>query len=340
MTIRWGIIGCGAVTEVKSGPGLQLAEGSELVAVMRRNGELAADYARRHRVAKWSDDADAIIHDPDVDAVYVATPPSSHLEYALRVCAAGKPCYVEKPIARNATEAQQMVAAFAEAKLPLFVAYYRRGLPRFLKAKELIETERLGIVSNISYQYRRPTHHHPELPWRLVAEEAGGGFFMDLGSHTLDALDFMLGPLVDVQGTAVNRSSDYQVEDGVVLHFRIKGGALGTAAWDFRGLGREDMILIAGTNGRLSMSTFGNDPVRLETADGVELFDLPNPLHVQQPLIQTIVDDLLGKGQCASTGETATRTAHVQDIALASFYGGRNDTYWLRPETWLGLKNR
>ncbi|MEM7116801.1 MAG: Gfo/Idh/MocA family oxidoreductase [Chloroflexota bacterium] len=338
--IRWGIIGCGAVTEVKSGPGLQLAEGSKLVAVMRRNGALAADYAQRHGVPKWSDDANVIIHDSEIDAVYVATPPGSHLDYALQVCAAGKPCYVEKPIARNATESRQMVDAFAAAGLPLFVAYYRRALPRFLKAKRLIEEGRLGKITNVSYQYRRPTHQHAELPWRLLAEEAGGGFFMDLGSHTLDILDFMLGPLVDVAGTAVNRSDTYQVEDGIVMHFRTQSGGLGTAAWDFKGLGREDMIEIVGTNGRLSLSTFGNEPVQLETAVGVETFDLPNALHVQQPLIQTIVNDLLqaepASGHCASTGASALRTALVQDTVLASFYGGRDDAYWSRPETWPG----
>ena len=147
-----------------------------------------------------------------------------------------------------------------------------------------------------------------------------------------------------VVGTAVNRSSTYQVEDGIAMHFRTQSGGLGTAAWDFKGMGREDMIEIVGTNGRLSLSTFGNEPVRLETAVGVELFDLPNPLHVQQPLIQTIVDDLLAPSEqygshCASTGESALRTAQVQDTVLTSFYDGREDAYWTRPETWPGVAN-
>src|ERR1041385_2373068 len=147
MTIRWGILGCGDVTEVKSGPGFQKAEGSQLVAVMRRNGEKAADYARRHEVPRWYDSADALIHDSEVDAVYIGTPPGSHLEYALQVCAAGKPCYVEKPMARNHAECVKMVEAFEAAGLPLFVAYYRRGLPRFRKAKELVESGRIGQVT-------------------------------------------------------------------------------------------------------------------------------------------------------------------------------------------------
>jgi hypothetical protein len=99
--IRWGIIGCGDVTEVKSGPGFQKSTSSKLVAVMRRNAILAEDYARRHGVPKWYSDADALINDPEVDAVYIATPPGSHLEYALRVAAAGKPCHVETPIRKG-----------------------------------------------------------------------------------------------------------------------------------------------------------------------------------------------------------------------------------------------
>ena len=83
--IRWGIIGCGDVTEVKSGPGLQKADGSQLVAVMRRDAEKARDYAKRHNVPRAYGDAQELIDDPEVDAVYVATPPGSHAEYAIRV---------------------------------------------------------------------------------------------------------------------------------------------------------------------------------------------------------------------------------------------------------------
>ena len=122
-TIRWGIIGCGNVTEVKSGPGFQKAQHSALVAVMRRDGALARDYAERHGVPRWYDDADALIADPDVDAVYVATPPDSHAEYALRVARAGKPVYVEKPMALNHAQCRVMIDACRAAHVPLFVAY-------------------------------------------------------------------------------------------------------------------------------------------------------------------------------------------------------------------------
>ncbi len=339
--IRWGIIGCGDVTEVKSGPGFQKATGSQLVAVMRRNAALTEDYARRHGVPRWYAAAEALIRDPEVDAVYVATPPGTHCEYALQICAAGKPAYIEKPMARNATECEHMIKAFAEARLPLFVAFYRRRLPRFLKAKELIDQGALGRVTSVRYHYAEPKHQSvkPEdLPWRLNAENAGGGLIFDLGSHTLDILDFMLGPLADVAGSATNLASPYDVEDTVAMSFRTETGAPGVATWNFASAVREDMIQITGTNGRVSLSTFGLEPVRWETADGVREFDLPNPPHVAQPLIQTVVDDLRGKGTCPSTGESALRTARVMDRVLESYYGGRSDAFWLRPESWPGRR--
>jgi len=342
--IRWGIIGCGDVTEIKSGPGFQKSAGSKLVAVMRRNAALAEDYAKRHGVPKWYSDADALIRDPEVDAIYIATPPGSHLEMALRVAAAGKPCHVEKPMARTATECEAMIAAFARARLPLFVAYYRRAQPRFLKAKELIGTA-LGRVTSIRYQFTDPRHNAAagSLPWRLEAENAGGGFFLDLGSHTLDLLDFFFGPLAAVSGHAANLASPYDVEDTLAMSFHSPAGAPGSASWNFAGQtpgGKpEDFFQITGTIGRLTFSTFGNEPLRLETADGaVHEFPFSPPQHVAQPLIQTVVDELRGQGTCPSPGIAAIRTSSVMDTVLASYYGGRDDDFWNRKDTWPGWR--
>ena len=333
--VRWGIIGCGDVTEVKSGPGFRLANGSRLVAVMRRDGAKAADYARRHGVARWYDDADALIADPEVDAVYVATPPDSHADYALRAAAAGKPAYVEKPMARHAPECDRMVAAFAAKELPLFVAYYRRRLPRFLLVEEILRDGRLGRLTGVSYRFAAPFHLSAD-SWRVQAASAGGGHFLDIGSHVLDLIDFLVGPLVNVSGRAANLLGSYAVEDAVALHFDTAGGAHGAATWNFTSAARDDTLRLTGTAGEVSCAVLGNDPVRLETANGVDLFERPNPAHVAQPLIQSVVDDLLGRGTCPSTGESARRTSVVMDTVLADYYGGRGDAFWTRAETWPG----
>lgn len=280
--VRWGIIGCGDVTEIKSGPALQKASGSRLVAVMRRNGALAADYARRHNVARWYDDAAKLIGDPEVDAVYVATPPDTHASFALAAAAAGKPAYIEKPMARHAEECALMVDTFAKAHLPLFVAYYRRRLPSFLKVADLIGRGALGRVTGVTYRLAEP-HHRKGYVWRTDVALAGSGHFLDLASHALDLLDFLLGPLTLVSGSAANAASDYDAEDTVALTYRTAGGALGTMSCNFAAAVRDDTMRITGTEGEVTFPMFRSVPLRFETSSGVQEFDLPYPQHVAHP---------------------------------------------------------
>jgi 1,5-anhydro-D-fructose reductase (1,5-anhydro-D-mannitol-forming) len=339
MTVRWGILGCGAVCEKKSGPGFQLAHGSQLVAVMRRDPERARDFAQRHGVPKWTTEARALLEDPDVNAVYVASPPGTHLQHALLACAARKPTYVEKPMARNHAECMVMVEQFRQAGVPLFVAYYRRRLPRFLKARELIREGRLGTITSLAYRYAAPKHLGVDKnapPWRLRAEQSGGGLFLDLGSHTLDLIDYLLGPLTDVRGLAGNLSRAAEVEDVVATVFRVPCGALGTAEWNFGATPSEDRIEICGTEGTMVLSTFGHEAIELKTGSGVERFPFSVPEHIQQPLIQSIVDQLEGRGPCPSTGESGARTTRVMDEILEDYYGPRGPDFWDNPDSWPG----
>lgn len=333
--IRWGILGCGDVTEVKSGPALQKAEGSSLTAVMRRQGQLAHDYAQRHHVPLWFDDAQELIEHPEVDAVYVAAPPGAHLELALQVCAAGKPCYVEKPMARSAAESQLMLQSFQGAGVPLFVAFYRRALPRFVRVREMLRQGELGQLTSVSYTLASPGQSTGELPWRLRAEDAGAGLFYDLGSHLLDLLDHLLGPLTLKGGWAANRGGHYAVEDGVSLAFKANG-LPGVAQWDFATSFHQDRLVVCGSKGRLELSCFGFEPVAFHGPQGTRSWEDPVPQHVHQPLVQTMVDQLHGSGQCPSTGTSALRTMQLMDEVLAPYYGGRDDAFWLRPETWPG----
>ncbi|NLB40899.1 MAG: Gfo/Idh/MocA family oxidoreductase [Clostridiales bacterium] len=313
--IRWGIIGCGKVTEVKSGPGLQQAEGSRLVAVMRRNGELAEDYARRHNVPKWYDDADALINDDEVDAVYIATPPAYHKEYTIAAAKAKKPVYVEKPMALNFEECQEMIEACNATSTPLFVAYYRRALPRFLKIKKLLDDKAIGNVKFVStVQYRKPsTVDLAELSWRTDPKIAGGGYFFDVGSHTLDIIDYLLGPIKEVSGHASNQAGLYPAEDIVTGSYVFESGVHGSGIWCFTAHNGQEMNEIIGDKGKMSFSTYGTEPVRV-LIDGEETFyPIDNPVHIQQPLIQTVVNELLGKGTCPSTGISAARTSWVLD---------------------------
>lgn len=318
--VRWGIIGCGDVTEVKSGPALQKASGSSLVAVMRRNSELAQDYAHRHGVPRWYDDARALLADPEVNAVYVATPPSSHKEYTLLAAQAGKPVYVEKPMALTSKECGEMITACKAAGVPLFVAYYRRALPRFLKVKELIDSGAIGSPRYVSITLTQSPPNEQvserQLPWRVRPEISGGGHFVDLASHTLDLLDYLFGPVIAATGYARNQGNFYPAEDIVAGSLVFQSGVVGAGMWCFTVSASADQVEIGGTQGKISFATFANEPVIWSSSSGSQRFMIEHPPHVQQPLIQQVVDELRGIGRCASTGETGARTTWVMEQIL------------------------
>lgn len=327
--IRWGIIGCGDVTEKKSGPAFSRADGSELAAVMRRDAAKAEDYARRHGVPRWYSDAYQLIADKDVDAVYIATPPAFHLEYTVKAARAGKPVYVEKPMSLNSGECEQMIAVCREHKVPLFVAYYRRALPKFLKIKELVDAGTIGDIRAVQvvlhtaadprdFDFRDAGTKSGH--WRVDPSVSGGGYFMDMATHTIDFLDYLLGPMEEVCGTAANQAGLYPAEDSVAAAFRFRSGVSGTGSWSFTVYENRDVTTLSGTLGTLAFPSFRDGPITVETKGGTEEFVIPNPPHVQQPLIQTVVDELLGRGRCPSTGESALHTARFTDTVLGGYY--------------------
>ncbi|MEM6552347.1 MAG: Gfo/Idh/MocA family oxidoreductase [Planctomycetota bacterium] len=338
--LRWGIIGCGDVCEVKSGPALQKATGSALLTVCRRNADLARDFAQRHGVPHWTADPQAVIDDPDVHIVYIATPPGSHRDYAQRVAAAGKPCYVEKPMARSAAECDAMNRAFQDANQPLFVAYYRRTLPRFVELKRLLDSGALGQITSVSLRLTQPPPTNTD-SWRVDPTISGGGLFLDLGSHALDLLDFLFGPLANIQGQAQRLApttpTAAPVEDHVAATFTLPNGAPGTALCDFAAAAREDTLEIHATHGSARAAIFSHSRLDIHTDGQTTTTDHPDPPHVHQPLVQTLVDQLLHPNQappCPSTGQSAARTSRVMDTLLDAYYAGRHDDFWNHPTRW------
>lgn len=323
-TIRWGIIGCGDVTEVKSGPGFQKAEGSALVAVMRRDAAKARDYALRHNVASAYDRADDLIHDGNVDAVYIATPPSSHCHLALRVAEAGKPCLVEKPMALNHAECLRMIEAFQSRELPLWVAYYRRALPRFLIVRDRLREGTIGRVTSVHVQVTAPPLTGADATnWRIDPAVSGAGLFFDLASHCFDLLDFLIGPIRRVSGFAVNTGGRYTAEDVTAATFEFDDKTLGTGVWNFNAAEKTDVMTFTGTAGELTTPVFSDTDVIVRRGGDHEVNDVRNPSHVHQPLIQTIVDELRGTGRCPSTGESGARTSRVMDKCVEEYYKSR-----------------
>ncbi len=331
-TVNWGIIGVGDVCEIKSAPAMQLIDDSALVAVMRRDTAKAQDYAARHQVPKWYDQADDLINDADVNAIYIATPPYAHEELTIKAAKAGKPVYVEKPMARSFAECNRMIAACQEADVPLYVAYYRRCLPNFLKLRDLIRSGVIGEVRLVKIELYKsidpdispaPGEGRPA-NWRVDPNIAGGGYFYDLAAHQLDYLDFVFGPIQSATGYAGNQARLYSAADIVTGAFTFENGVQGVGSWCFAvdPTAEKDELTIIGSKGKLSISFFGPPTITLEQSgrQRSEQFDFDLYKHIQQPLIDSIVADMLGRGTCPSTGVSAARTNWVMEEMTKGYY--------------------
>jgi 1,5-anhydro-D-fructose reductase (1,5-anhydro-D-mannitol-forming) len=320
-TIRWGIIGCGNVTERKSGPAYQRTQGFELHAVMRRDAEKAADYARRHGVPKFYTDADALINDPEVDAVYIATPPDTHQYYALKVAEAGKPCCIEKPMAPSYAECVAICDAFEKKGLPLFVSYYRRSLPRFLQIKDWIAQGQIGTVRHVSWHLGRtpsPTDLSGEYNWRTDASIAPAGYFDDLASHGLDLFIFLFGNVAQASGSSCNQQGSYTARDAVAGSWIHESGVTGTGSWNFGLSERADSVTIYGSRGKIEFAVFDEVPLVLTNDAGREEVVIAHPENIQLCHVQNMREHLTGNGMHPSTGLTGAHTAWMMDSILGN----------------------
>lgn len=324
--VRWGMIGCGNVTELKSGPAFNKVQHSKLVAVMRRNAALAKDYALRHHVPKHYSDAAALLNDSEINAVYIATPPDTHAAYAIRAMKAGKAVYVEKPMARTHAECLEMIRASEQTNQPLYVAYYRRTLPAFLKVKELIANDAIGTPLSVTVKLHKAFGERDQFvdqqTWHVNPDIAGAGHFFDLASHQFDYLDFLFGPVTVVSGCATNHAGYYRAEDRVEASFSFAGGIAGSGSWDFvcDKENEADVIEIVGSKAKIKFPCFDKRDLELITEAGTRKMSFENPANISYLLVEQVVGALLAKSECVSSMYSAARTSKVLDEIVKSYY--------------------
>jgi predicted dehydrogenase len=324
--IKWGFIGCGEVTEKKSGPAFNEVEGSVIEAVMSRDEVKARSYAERHHINKWYTDAQELIDDPDVNAIYIATPPSSHATFAIMSMKAGKPVYVEKPLAASYEDCSRINRISEKTGVPCFVAYYRRYLPYFQKVKDIVSRGVIGTVINVQIRFAVPPREldynsSKTLPWRLQPDIAGGGYFYDLAPHQLDLLQNMFGVIIQADGICANRGGLYKTEDTLSACFKFESGLPGSGSWCFvaHESAKEDRIDIVGDKGLISFSVFNYDPILLHTSEGTKSIIIPNPPYVQLPLIKNVIEHLQNLGTCECDSISATPVNWAMDRILGKF---------------------
>lgn len=319
--INWGIIGCGDVTEVKSGPAFNKVRHSSLVAVMRRDAEKAKDYAKRHNVPKWYNDANQLINDPEVNAIYVATPPLSHEEYTIAALRAGKPVYVEKPMAINARSGSRMLHAANENHTKLAVAHYRREQPMYKKIKELLHAKEIGDIRFVDLQYLRPALsandlQEPKTTWRVDPAVAGGGLFHDLAPHQLDLMLYFFGKIKKASGISVNQAGLYAADDIAIGNLLFENGIIFNGLWCFTVPDKEakDSCAIIGSEGKISFSVFGDPFFTIIRNGKTEIIQFEKLPHVQQPMIEKVVEYFLEQGPNPCSAEEGVIVMEAMDV--------------------------
>ncbi|RYU93824.1 Gfo/Idh/MocA family protein [Emticicia agri] len=320
--INWGIIGCGDVTELKSGPAFNKVPQSALIAVMRRDAAKAEDYARRHQVPKWYTDAYELINDPEINAIYVATPPSTHEAYTLAAIKAGKPVYVEKPMAGDYGAAYRMAEAATAANSKLVVAHYRREQQRFKKVKQLLAEKAIGEVRLVRLELAKipltaEEMADPKTAWRIDPATAGGGLFHDLSPHQLDLMYYFFGDVAKVNGLASNQGGFYAADDMVVANILFKSGVVFNGTWCFNAGQAADYCEIQGTKGKISFTVFSTDSITVEREGKTETLTFDPLMHVQQPMIEAVVRYFLDKGPNPDSGYEGAEVMRLIETSVA-----------------------
>lgn len=321
--VKWGMIGTGSVTEVKSGPGFYKSKNSELYGVYNRNRDKAIDWTKRHGINKVYETIDEMLMDENIDAIYIATPPNVHKEYAIRCLEAGKIPYIEKPMAFNYNECQDILKVSKEKNIPVYVAFYRRGMEKYIKIKELLDE---GVLGNIKYVEVRQIMkledsdlNREKLPWRVIPEITGGGKFIDMGVHVLDILDFFFGHINVAKGVATNLGGYYDVEDTVSASFMFENGVVGNGMWCYVAGHEEEYVRIVGDKGYMIFEGLGYGPVKIYDGNEVQELKFNSPDHVAQPYIQQVVDEIIGFKKSNANIQSAANVTRITDEILRDF---------------------
>jgi len=315
--IRWGMIGCGSVTELKSGPAFNKVPYSKLLGVMRRDVTLLQDYAMRHQIPNTFTNASDLINHPEIDAIYIATPPDVHEAYAIEALRANKFVYVEKPMATTVAACEHMQEVCESQNGKLVVAHYRRALPLFLKVKSLLEENAIGKVFEVKiimHKKAAPANYYDN-NWRVNKQKAGGGLFYDLAPHQLDLVFYFFGNAISYQGQAMNKAGLYLVEDTVHGEMEMENEIHFTGDWCFALDANEqeqDAFIIHGANGSIQFPVFGHT-ITIEKNNQKEVIEFEPPLHNQQNLIEKVVTFFLGKGANPCSAEDALQSMQVME---------------------------
>ena len=231
--VKWGVIGAGGIADRRTIPGMLPAKNAELIAVMDTNMEATKALAKKHGAAFAYDSVDVLLKNPDVNAVYIASPVACHFEQAKKAALAGKHILLEKPLALTIAEGEELVelcksknVLFAAGLMMRFHAYH-------IKAKQLVSE---GVLGDIVSARAQLTCWYPDMEgsWRQSFAQSGGGALMDMGVHCIDLLQYIIGDRVSAVSALVGtKTFKYEVEDSATVLMKFQNGTYATVDSNF-----------------------------------------------------------------------------------------------------------
>lgn len=312
--VRWGLIGCGDIARRRVAPALRDLSNCDLVAISRARLELAERFAQEFGAQKWCADWRELLRDPEIDAVYVATPVYLHAAQTIAAAEAGKHVLCEKPMAMNVEECDRMIAACRANNVNLGIAYYRRFYPLIERIKRLLESGEIGkpvIVQINVYSWFNPQPDHPRY-WLIQKEQAGGGPMFDVGCHRIEVLLNLFGPIRRITSVGGAVAFEREVEDTAVALFQFERGTCGVLAVSHAAREAQDTLDIVGTLGSIHVEALNAGPMTIQTSGEVRRESYPPTSNLHQPLIADFAAAVIENREPKVSGAIGRAVAEVQ----------------------------
>lgn len=336
-TLGWGLVGCGWLATDFAAPAIHASRNGHLAAAFdpRRPAAEAVGAERVHGSLR------ALLADPGVGAVYVCTPNHLHAEHAVAASEAGVPCLCEKPMARDAAEAERMVAAVERGGAPIATAFDQRHHPAHLELKRRIDAGELGTLTCVRIHYAcwtgrdwAPEGHRDHDNWRVDPARAGGGAMIDLAPHGLDLFQTLVGERVADVSCFLQRRvhGDTPVDDGAVINARTASGVLlsQAVAYNRPEAFPRRTLEVYGTEAMARCeNTMGQDPggtLTLTRAAGGPPETIEFPMDGRSPflnLVERFADAVLGRRAGAAWPLDPRADLHTMRLLDACAEGGR-----------------
>lgn len=306
MTLRWGLIGSGDIVRKRVAPALRDIEASELLAVCRGRADLAESFAKEFGARRWYPDVATLLADPDIDAVYIATPVYLHATHAIAAANAGKHVLCEKPMAMNVLECDAMIAACKANAVALGIAYYRHMYPAVAAIKRIIASGEIGAVAMAqvnAFEYFDPAPDHPR-HWFTVKAKAGGGPMFDFGCHRLEVLVDVFGPVREATSMVGNVTRfERDVEDTAIALLSFERAGYATLSVTHASNEPQDTLDIYGTKGSIHVAPLNSGEVRVRVDGAERIESLPPATNIHAPLIEEFMEAVAAGRAPAVNGE-------------------------------------